>query len=234
MLELITFSNVKNRNFLNYSPFCQKVEVFLKLCKIEFKHKEYNGPLKKFPNQKLPVLIDRGVMISDSTFIIEHLIQSRDLKIDSHLSHEQHSVGIVYKSMIEEHLYWAIVCERWLVESNWTEFKKVIFKNVPKPIAFILQRVVRSVTIKNCMGHGFGRLSPQERLKISTSLIQSLSHFISNKTYAFGDKVTSYDAIFHSTISNLLYGDFTPELQREALKHDNLKVYCDNISKIIS
>lgn len=234
MIELITFSNIKNSKFLNYSPFCTKVEVFLKLNNIEFVHTEFNGPLKKFPKQKLPVIKDSSHTIPDSSLILDYLSKKYELSIDDHLTEEQKSIGTAYQSLLEEHLYWAIVAERWLVESNWKIMREKVTQGIPKPMNILVGKIVRNITTKNLMGHGFGRFDENERFEIAKKLIKNLSHFLGDKSFALGDKVSSYDATFYATISNLIYADMSPRLSEEAQKYSNFSAYCERVFQLIS
>lgn len=232
MLELITFKQAEGSRIQNYSPFCSKVETFLKLNDIEFKHTEFNGPLKRFPKEKLPVIIHNGKMISDSHFILEYLTKNFSITMDKGLKQLDHAQGRAFISMIEEHLYWALVCERWMEDKNWNRLKLIFLKGVPRPIAFLIGNMARKNIIKNCIGQGYGRFSLEERLKIAKEIIQSISIFIGSKSFVFGEKISSYDAIFYATLSNILYSDLSPKLQQEVLKYKNLEEYCVRVESL--
>lgn len=237
MITLITFQNVKNSNFLNYSPFCAKVELFLRFNGIEFKHVEHNGDLKKFPNQKLPVIIDAEVgndMIADSGLIVEYLSKKFDIDMDAHLSESEKAISVAFKSLLEEHLYWAIVAERWAVDSNWLRIRDIFLRGAPKPIKIIIGGIIRKKTLGNLYGHGFGRFDEDVRFNEAAKLLKSLSDFLADKTFFHGDKVSSIDIIAYATITNILGTDLSPRLTAEANKYANFASYCESFAQALN
>lgn len=57
------------------SPFCVKVETYLRMAAIPYQIVWQNNP-RRGPKGKFPVLEDKGKMIPDSSFIIDYLNQT--------------------------------------------------------------------------------------------------------------------------------------------------------------
>ena len=61
------------------SPFCIKIEFFLKMANLPYKiHNELNPG--KGPKGKMPFINDGGQKIPDSSFIIDYLIEKHSLE----------------------------------------------------------------------------------------------------------------------------------------------------------
>jgi glutathione S-transferase len=57
----------------NPSPFCVKLELWLKLAGIPYTV-QYQVMPGKAPKKKIPYIVEGGRMMGDSTLIIEHLV----------------------------------------------------------------------------------------------------------------------------------------------------------------
>ena len=73
----------------NPSPFCMKVETYLRMVGLPYE--VINGVLPfKAPKKKLPYIEDGTQVIADSGFILKHLRQTYGDKLDENLSdHEK-------------------------------------------------------------------------------------------------------------------------------------------------
>jgi glutathione S-transferase len=70
MLKLYQFS--PRWNIPNTSPFCLKLETYLRMAQIPYTNKYVNDP-RKSPKGKLPYILDDGKKIADSNLIIDYL-----------------------------------------------------------------------------------------------------------------------------------------------------------------
>jgi glutathione S-transferase len=109
---------------INASPFCAKVELFLNYYQIPFKVEAalpMHGPYKK-----IPFIEYQGETLGDSEIIIQRLI--KDNKIDPGLSSLQLSQGRAWQQLLEQHLYWVIVYNRWIPEDSWKKLEAAFFQ----------------------------------------------------------------------------------------------------------
>jgi len=68
VVYLFAFLGLKDEH---YSPFCSKIEAYLKFSKIPYEL--MRGSPNNSPTKKLPYIEINGELIYDSTFIIEYL-----------------------------------------------------------------------------------------------------------------------------------------------------------------
>ena len=76
----------------NLSPFCCKLETWLRIAGVAYEVVDTPDP-RKGPKGKLPFIEDDGVRIADSSLVIEHLMKSRAVDPDAHLSPSQRATA---------------------------------------------------------------------------------------------------------------------------------------------
>ena len=111
------------------SPFVTKGLVLMKMSGLPFEVKA--GNLAKAPKGKLPYLDDGGKLIGDTTFMLMHLADKHGVDLDKGLTPEQRSVGWAFEKMCDEHLYWALIDSRWMIDANFNKGPINFFNAVP-------------------------------------------------------------------------------------------------------
>jgi glutathione S-transferase len=124
------------------SLFVMKAMLLLKFAGLEYS--ERRGGPNKAPKGKLPFINDEGVIVADSTFIRFHIEKKYGFDFDAGLSPEQKAEAWAIEKMCEEHLYWALVAERWVDEENFAKGPAKFFDVVPLPLRPIVQSLVRA------------------------------------------------------------------------------------------
>jgi glutathione S-transferase len=124
MITLIQFPS--HWNLPSASPFCIKLEAYLKLSKIPYQIKVINDP-RGAPKGKLPFIKDGEKTIADTSLIIEYLNKTYGDKLDVNLTPEQKALAITIQRLCEDHLYWIIMYERWLTDGGWKVINPVFF-----------------------------------------------------------------------------------------------------------
>ena len=76
----------------NASPFCVKVECWLRMTDMEYHNVWVTNP-SSLPKGKAPVIEHDGRLIADSTFIIEYLREHFSPHLDAHLSAREHAAA---------------------------------------------------------------------------------------------------------------------------------------------
>ena len=69
----------------NASPFCMKLETYLRMASLPFELVN-SGDVLKAPKRKLPYIDDDGTLVADTSFIIEHLKARYGDPLDAALS----------------------------------------------------------------------------------------------------------------------------------------------------
>jgi len=86
----------------NLSPFCCKLETWLRIAGVPYEIVETPDP-RKGPKRKLPFIEDSGVRIADTSIIIDHLKRTRDVDPDARLDASQRATALLVQRTLEEH-----------------------------------------------------------------------------------------------------------------------------------
>lgn len=193
------------------SPFCVKAMCLLQMSGQEWAPEFTNDP-RKGPKGKLPVLDDNGTQIPDSDAIRAHLETKYDVDFDAGLSAEQRAVSRAVIRMMEEHYYFAGVCNRWLNDENWAVVKDLFFKGIPAPLNGFITRKIRSGVRNGMFAQGMGRHSVEEQLARTNYDVEAVKTLLGDKPFLFGDTPTAADAsvvpMFRATVGSPAKTDF--------------------------
>ena len=86
----------------NLSPFCCKLETWLRIARVRYEVVDTPDP-RKGPKGKLPFIEDAGMRIADSSLIIDHLVKTRGVDPDAHLNDSQRAIALLVQRTLEEH-----------------------------------------------------------------------------------------------------------------------------------
>ena len=191
MLKLITFPAAFDAPAA--SPFCVKAMCMLKASGLDWAAEITSDP-RKAPKQKLPALRDGGRVIPDSNEIRDHLETRYGVDFDTGLSDQDRAVSRAVIRMAEEHIYFAITCNRWLDDDNWAVTREVLFGGIiPKPLFKFVTGKIRKQAKANADGQGMGRHSPQERADRIAKDFLAIETLLGDKPFLFGGTPTAAD-----------------------------------------
>jgi glutathione S-transferase len=205
------------------SPFVTKAEVLLKMAGLPYKTD--TGGFNKAPKGKLPYIIDDGDTIADSTFIRWHLEKKYRIDLDRGLDAEQRAIAWAFEKMLEDHLYWAVVHERWMDDANFDKGPRTFFRRIPSPLRPFLVPMIRRQVRRALHGQGMGRHSPEEIVALGTRSIDATADFLGTKPFLMGSEPTGVDATAFAFIAGLLCPVFETRLRTAAERRDNLRRY---------
>lgn len=191
MLKLITYPPAFGAP--SASPFCVKAMCLLKMAGVEYEAKFTSDP-RKAPKNKLPVLIDGDQQIADSDVIRAHLETTTGIDFDAGLTPVQRATSRAVIRMVEEHLYFALVCDRWLNDDNWPHVKKAFFSEIPAAIRGFVTNMIRKKVRAQMVGQGMGRHSPTEQLARADADLKAISGILANNDFLFGATPSAADA----------------------------------------
>ena len=211
------------------SPFCMKLEIWLRMAEIPYKRSIPSGPPKSKSGKMPYVVLDDGTQIEDSRVIIETLTQKFDIQLDAHLSAEQQALGHVIQRTLEESTYFAIVRERWIDPGNFSVIREKYFEKLPWVLKPIVPVVVRRGIGKSLHGQGVGRLPEPAFKDVIQADIAALSHLLGEKDYVLGT-LSSVDAVVFSFLQQALSFELKNCITKEATqRHPNLVAYCERM-----
>jgi len=212
----------------NASPFCMKLETYLRMASLPFELVN-SGDVLKAPKRKLPYIDDDGTLVADTSFIIEHLKARYGDPLDAALSPQQRAVATAFQRLFEENLYWAVVQTRWADDAGWQKTRQAFFGTLPAPLRWFLPTLARRGLLAEMRGQGMGRHSAAEIQAIGCRDVTAVADFLADKPYMLGEQPSSLDATAHAFLANLLWAPVDSPLQRHARTRPTLEAYCQRM-----
>ncbi|MES2217498.1 MAG: glutathione S-transferase family protein [Pseudomonadota bacterium] len=231
MIELYQYP--PHWGLLNASPFCMKLEVYLKLARIPYQTHLINIP-KKSPSHKLPFIKDGNKTICDTSVIIDYLKATYGNPLDQQLSQVQQARAVMAQRLLEDHLYFAIVYSRWIDEDNWKKTSAEFFQSLPKILQIIVPGVIQKKVKKQLWQQGTGRLSKENIYAAGQKDLAAVAELLGNQPFFLGDSITSIDATIYTFLSCILYPPINSPLQAYIKQTPSLIAYCDRITKMLA
>jgi glutathione S-transferase len=211
------------------SPFVMKVEILLKMAGLPYRS-DTTG-FSKAPKGKIPYIDDDGEIIADSTFIRWHLENKYNIDFDRGLTPEQRAVAWAFEKMLEDHLYWALLNERWGDDGNFARGPATFFNRVPTLIRPFVIAMVRRTVRRGLHAHGMGRHSNNEIIALATRSIDASADFLGDKSFFMGSEPTGVDAPMFAFTAGTLCPLFETPMRAAALRHDNLRRYVGRMTQ---
>ncbi|PZO04336.1 MAG: glutathione S-transferase [Hyphomicrobiales bacterium] len=211
------------------SPFCIKAELLLKLSGLPYQR--VSGDLRRAPKRKLPLIVDDGVTVADSSFIRFHLENRHGIDFDKGLDAERRGTLWALEKMLEEQVYWIIVDERWMDDANFARGPADFFKTVPAPLRPLVCAMVRRQVRRNLYGQGIGRHSQAERLVLAARALDSLVAILGERDYLGGDAPAGGDAALGAFMMAALCPLFDSAFRRQVEARPCLVAYATRMSE---
>lgn len=211
------------------SPFVIKTMVLLKLAGLAYRDVQGN-PLKA-PKKLLPYIEDEGVTVADSTLIRLHIERKYGFDVDAALNPEQKALAWAVERMCEDHLYFAMLEERWLDRATFKKGVGTMFGVLPAPLRPIAKVMLRRANAARLHGHGLGRHSKSDIAMLATRDIDALAALIGDKPYLMGEKPCGSDALVFGIVTSILTPPLDGALRAAMQKHANLVAYRDRLTR---
>jgi len=174
------------------SPFCMKVLCMLKAADLPFEVIDTADP-RKAPKGKLPFIEIDGRVIADSEQIRTCVEEVGKVDFDDGLSERERAISMAVIRMVEEHVYFAIVADRWGEDDNWEYVRKAFFSDVPVLLRSMVTRMVRKQALGQLRGQGMGRHSREERFDRVRRDIIAIRELLGDQAFLFGERPTAAD-----------------------------------------
>lgn len=226
-VTLVQFPRVWGRNV---SPFGLKLETWLRLADVPFYVRD-SVRLDKAPKGKLPFIVDAGLVIGDSTLIVEHLKDTRGIDPDAGLSPRECAEALALQRLFEDHLYFVIAYSRWLDDEAFPLVADAFFARMPAPARPVMRVMARRRVAKMLHLQGLGRHSRDEVYAMGRHDLAAVSAFLDDRPFFLGDRLSSLDAIAYGCLANILLVPLETELKRAAQGFPNLVTFCESIEQ---
>ena len=227
MADLRVFHLPGAWGLVTVSPFCLKLDAFLRMTGIEHESITASTPFGG-PKKKAPWIEYQGKKLGDSTLIIDFLKQEFGKDPDAGLNARQRATIVAIQRLIEENLYWAMVYDRWCREENWPRLKSTVLGDIPAPVRALLAPYARYAVKKQLAGHGMGLHSPEEIDAIAKKDVDALAALLSEGPWYFGDQPTMADATVYSLLANILFVEFESPMKDMIRAHPPLVAMLGN------
>ena len=204
----------------NASPFCMKLETFLRLSGLAYRIEPVLDPAAT-PKGKAPFVELDGERIGDSALIIRALETRYGVDLDQGLSSAERAVAHAFCVMLEERTYFAILHERWIDPHNWPIVRDAYLQGLPPAV----QDQIRERCRARLAGQGMGAHSQDEIRALAIDDIDAVADWLGDKPFFMGATPTKADCTVHAFVCNLLGGPFATPLRDAARQHANLVAY---------
>ncbi|MGH6912677.1 MAG: glutathione S-transferase family protein, partial [Geminicoccales bacterium] len=219
MIKLYQFPPAFGRNV---SPFTLKLETWLKIARLPYEVVEIQNP-RRAPKGKLPFIEDEdGTVIGDSSLIIEHLERTRGIDADGELVPAQRAQAVALQRLLEDHFYFILSWSRWIDPEGWRTFAPALFGFLPPGADRLLPLLLRRRMRRDLRAQGLGRHRQAEVYAQGRADLEAVSIMLGERSFFFGERPTTTDAIAYGFLANLLLVPIETDLKRIALDFPKL------------
>jgi glutathione S-transferase len=183
----------------NLSPFCCKLETWLRITGIPYEVIDTSDP-RKGPKGKLPFIEDAGVRIADTSIIVDHLKKTRGVEPDARLDASQRAIALLVQRTLEEH-YAFVLAYTHLVRDEGLRHTRARFDSVPAIVRPLVFRTAQGQIKKTLWRQGILRHSDQEIVESAQRDWRAVLAVMSKEAFFFGDEPTGVDAIVFGALA---------------------------------
>lgn len=214
----------------NASPFCLKLETWLRMAGLAYVAKDIKGPPKS-KSGKIPY-IERpdGSLLSDSSVIIETLTREHSVKLDDGLSSTEKAQGLLIQRLFEEELYFHMLYDRWFDPAGWQITEPAYFKSLPWILRTAVVPVIRRQLIGALRGQGTARLPDEYRQKKGIADLSAVAAVLGERQFFLG-RPSTVDAIAYGFLANCLWTPVRSPVVDSAREHRNLVAFCERMKE---
>jgi len=183
----------------NLSPFCCKLETWLRIAGIPYEVVDTPDP-RKGPKGKLPFIEDAGMRIADTSIIVDHLKKTRGVDPDARLDASQRAIALLVQRTLEEH-YAFVLAYTHLVRDEGFRHTRDRFDSVPAIVRPLVLRSVQGQIKKALWQQGILRHSDAEIVELALRDWRAVLEVMSEGSFFFGDEPTGIDAVVFGALA---------------------------------
>jgi len=224
MIELLQFP--PQFGLMNASPFCMKVEVYLRLAGLPYRTVDTVPP--GTPKSKLPVLRDQGRVIADSEAILDYLREAYAGQLPEPLRAPETGTQLLLRRTVEEHLYFAVMRCRWLDPAGAAHTRH-FFDGVPAPVRGLVFGMVRRKMRRDLWGQGIGRHDDGCVNAKACADLDAVIACLGDQPFFAGAEPAAIDACLYAFLANLIWVPFETPIKACAQANAPLVAYTDRM-----
>jgi glutathione S-transferase len=183
----------------NVSPYCCKLETWLRIARIPYEVIDTPDP-RKGPKGKLPFIEDAGVRIADSSLIVDHLVRTRGVDPDARLNASQRAIALLVQRTLEEHYGFVLAYTHVLRDEGW-QYTRARFDSVPAVVRPLIGSVVRGRVKEMLWKQGVLRHSHEDIIESGLRDWRAVLTVMGDGPFFFGDEPTGVDAIIFGALA---------------------------------
>lgn len=220
MDEVVLFQGPRRWGIPNPSPFCVKVETWMRLAGVPYR--AVAGNPMKAPRGKIPWIEHEGRTIPDSEAILAYLRERfGDPLGDGALPADERARGRLVQRTLEDGLYFLSLHDRWIHEGHWPIVRQAFFGGLPAPVRAVVPTLVRRKVRAALHGQGVGRLTDAEREGAARRDLEAVAWALGDRPFFHGDRATTTDALVYGFLVQA-EAPFDGPLQRFLPEHPAL------------
>ncbi|MCK1553704.1 glutathione S-transferase family protein [Bradyrhizobium sp. 177] len=184
----------------NLSPFCCKLETWLRIAGIPYVVEDTRNP-RKGPRGKLPFIDDDGQVVADTTIIIDHLKRTRGIDPDAGLDPSQRATALLVQRTLEEH-YAFVLAYTHLIRDEGRRHTEGRFDALPSFMRPLVSGLVRKQVAKILWFQGLSRNTHEEIVEAALRDWRAVLAMMSSGPFFFGAEPSSIDATVFATLAS--------------------------------
>jgi len=186
----------------NVSPFCCKLETWLRIAHIPYDVVDTPNP-RKGPKGKVPFIEDGSLRIGDSSLIVDHLVKTRGFDPDARLDAAQRATALLVQRTLEEHYAFVILYTHFMRAEGWRHMKRT-FDRMPAAVRPLVAGLVRRNMLNILYRQGLLRHSDNEIMEAARRDWQAVLTVMSDGPFFFGSEPAGIDATLFGTLATTL------------------------------
>ena len=215
----------------NISPFCMKVETYLRLAKLQYEVKSVMNPAKS-PKGKLPFIKDGDKAVADSNHIVEYLKEQYGDPLGQDLNRTDRALHYAITRLLEDHLYFVVLYQRWITPEGAAILKDAFLGSVPRIMrGFVFGRIQKSMK-QSVYLQGTGRHSEAEIEQLGIDDVNAVATLLGDKKFFGGESPREVDCVAHAFLANIITYPLDSLLSQHARGISTLTAYAERMTTL--
>ncbi len=211
----------------NLSPFCTKLECYLRMTEIPYKTAKFARG--EAPKGKVPYVNIDGKLFGDSQLIIDELerrlVAEGKPALDRGLAARDAALGRLTRRMLEEAVYFVTMFVRWKTDDGFAATRDEFKKMLPGFLVPLIRRDVH----KQLHGQGTGRHGHDDVMAMGVADLNALAELLGDRPFFLGDQPRTVDCTLYAFLEATIGFPVDSPIKAAGRSHPNLVAYRQRI-----